>query len=56
MQISQTSLRTLNVVFWILLMAFLSYNLHRKYQSISTCHNQLTQLDALEARIDGIKK
>ena len=56
MRIDQIKLRRLTVVFWVLMMVLLNYNLYRKYQSISTCHSQQARLDAIEAQIGGAKK
>ena len=56
MPISRKSLMALNVAFWILLVAFLNYNLYRKYQSLAVCQAQLARLDAIEVRIDNLKR
>jgi hypothetical protein len=56
MRIDQITLRRLSVVFWVLMMGLLNYNLYRKYQSISACHSQQARLDAIEEQIGGAKK
>jgi hypothetical protein len=56
MRIDQITLRRLSVVFWVLIMVSLNYNLYRKYQSISACHGQQARLDAIEAQLGGAKK
>lgn len=56
MRINETRLRTFTIVFSILSMVVLYYNLYRKYQSISVCQSQHAQLDAIEASINSTKK
>jgi predicted membrane protein len=56
MRMDLAKLRTLSVVFWILLLPYLFYNLHRKYHSIEVCQAQQLRLDAIEAQLGGMKK
>ena len=48
--------KTLSVVFWILLMPFLFYNLYRKFHSIEVCQAQHLRMDAIETQLGGMKK
>ena len=52
MIINQTRFR-LFAVFWIAIIASQSYFLYKKFHALSACHDQHTQLDAMQAQMDN---
>ncbi|WP_210250771.1 hypothetical protein, partial [Bradyrhizobium hipponense] len=56
MRVHASKLRMLSVVFWILLLPCMFYNLYRKYQSLDACRFQQVELEALDATIRGTGK
>lgn len=56
MRVDAPKLRMLSVVFWILLLPCMFYNLYRKYQSLDACRFQQIELEALDATIRGTGK
>jgi hypothetical protein len=52
-RIDRATLRTFNVLFWILIVGVVQYNLYRKYQALSACESQQVRLDRLEAQLDS---
>ena len=55
MIIDQTRFR-LFAVFWIVIIASQSYFLYKKFHALSGCHDQHTQLDAMQAQLDNARR
>ena len=55
MIINQTGFR-LFAVFWVVIIASQYYFLHKKFDALSVCRDQHTQLDAMQAQMDRLRR
>jgi hypothetical protein len=55
MIINQARFR-LFAVFWIAIIASQSYFLYKKFHALSVCHDQHSQLDAMQAQMDNTRR
>ena len=55
MIINQTRFRLI-AVFWIVIIASQSYFLYKKFHALSVCRDQHSQLDAIQAQMDNIRR
>ena len=55
MIINQTGFR-LFAIFWIAIIASQYYFLYKKFDALSVCRDQHTQLDAMQAQMDRLRR